>query len=117
MRYSGRLGIVEEQEVRPGVWEEVVTEQKVLGTMENTVAEARVIDGEIIPRITSTRSVSVPARGVGQRDNRSIRYATWAGRRWTITSVVDQYPNIVCYFGEVYSGPLPAGAPDGPGGD
>jgi len=109
VRYSGSLGIVEEQEVRPGVWEEVVTEQKVLGKME-TGTETRIVDGEIIPRITSTRSVSVPARGLGQQDNRSVRYATYAGKRWTITSVVDQFPNIVCYFGEVYSGPIPAGA-------
>lgn len=105
-RYSGLLGIVEEVQVRPGIWEEVVTEQKVLGRM-NTETETHSRDGEVLPKITSTRSVSVPARGVGNIDNSKIRYVTYAGKRWSITSVVDEYPNIVCYFGEEYNGPTP----------
>lgn len=107
MRYSGVLGIVEEQEVRPGIWEEVVTEKKVLGDMK-TETETHATTDEILPRVSSTRSVSVPARGIGPRDNSSIRYATYAGKRWAITSVVDQPPQIVCYFGEEYHGPIPS---------
>ena len=106
MRYSGFLGIVEEVQVRPGIWEEVVTEKKVLGDMK-TETETRRTEDEIIPKVSSTRSVSVPARGLGQMDNRSIRYATYAGKKWIITSVVDQFPQIVCYFGEEYHGPTP----------
>lgn len=106
MRYSGVLGIATEQQVRPGIWEKVVTEQKVLGTVEQGT-ETHALDDEIHPTISSTRSVSVPARGLGQMDNSKILYASYAGKNWTITSVVDQFPQIVCYFGEEYHGPVP----------
>lgn len=40
-------------------------------------------------------------------DNSNIRYITWKGERWQISTIVDEYPNIVIYIGEVYNGPTP----------
>lgn len=106
MRYSGKLGIVEQKEVRPGIWEEVVTEEPVLGTLEQ---RTEVLDGssEVLPRYTTSTSISVPARGVGLQDNSVIRYITLRGNRWQIASIVDKPPRIVIYVGEKYNGPTP----------
>lgn len=106
MRVSGKLGIVEQTEVRPGIWEETVTEVPYLGdVMQRTEA----LDGSdsVLPRYRTNTSVSVPARGVGPRDNSSIRYLTWKGERWQISTIVDKPPMIVIYIGEVYNGPIP----------
>ena len=106
MRYSGKLGLVEQTEVRPGIWEETVTEVPVLGTVRN---RTETLDGAdaVLPRYRTTTSVSVPARGLGQMDNSNIRYLTYKGERWQIASIVDDYPNLVIYIGEVYNGPTP----------
>lgn len=106
MRYSGKLGIVEQKEVRPGIWEEVVTEEPVLGTLEQRTG---VLEGssDVLPRYSTSTSISVPARGVGLLDNSVIRYITLKGNRWQVSSIVDQPPRIVIYVGEKYNGPTP----------
>ena len=106
MRFSGKLGLVQQTEVRPGIWEEVVTEVPVLGTVRQVTA---VLNGEgnVLPEYTSTTSITVPARGVGPQDNSMIRYVTYKGLRWQINSIVDEPPRIVLYIGEVYRGPTP----------
>lgn len=106
LRYSGKLGIVQQSEVRPGIWEETVTEVPVLGTVRN---RTETLDGAdaVLPRYRTTTSVSVPAREVGPSDNSTIRYLTYKGKRWQIGTIVDDYPEIVIYIGEVYNGPTP----------
>lgn len=106
MRYSGKLGIVQQTEVRPGIWEETVTEVSALGTVRQTT---EALDGSdaVLPRYRTTTSVSVSARGVGPIDNSDIRYITFKGKRWQIATIVDEPPKIVIYIGEVYNGPTP----------
>lgn len=104
MRYSGKLGIVEQTEVRPGIWEETVTEVPVLGVVRQ---RTEVLDGSdsVLPSYRTTTSISVPARGVGPLLNTNIRYITYKGIRWQINTIVDEPPRIVIYIGEVYNGP------------
>lgn len=106
MRCSEKLGIVEQSEVRPGIWEETVTEVPVLGDVRQ---RTEVLDGTdaVLPRYRTTTSISVPARGVGPQDNSNIRYITYRGFRWQISTIVDEPPKIVIYIGEVYNGPTP----------
>lgn len=106
MRYSGKLGIVQQTEVRPGIWEEVVTEEPVLGTVRQRT-EVLSTSGSVLPEYGTNTSISVPARGVGPLDNSVIRYITYKGTRWQIQSIVDEPPRIVLYIGEVYRGPTP----------
>ena len=106
MRYSGKLGIVEQVEDPPGVWEDNITEVPVLGTVKQTT---EVLDGasDVLPRYHTTTSISVPARGLGETDNSSIRYITYKGKNWQIGSIVDDFPDIVVFMGEEYRGPVP----------
>lgn len=106
MRYSGKLGVAQQTEVRPGIWEETITEHDVIGDL---VQRTEALDNgdSILPRYRTTTSVSVLARGVGQMDNSNLRYLTHTGKRWTITPVVNQPPRLVIYLGEEYHGPTP----------
>lgn len=104
--YSGKLGFVEQTEVRPGVWEETVTEVPVLGKTEQRTETVQTAT-DVLPRTSTTTTVSVLARAKGQVDTSAYRYLTFAGKRLTITSVVSEHPGIVLYLGEVYRGPTP----------
>lgn len=106
MRYSGKLGISEQREISPGVWEEVITEYDVLGTV-TTRTEAVDQGDSILPRYRTTTTVSVLSRGVGHMDNSNIRYLTYIGKRWLITSQQSLYPTLKLYIGEEYHGPVP----------
>lgn len=106
MRYAGKLGITEKTEISPGLWEDVITERPVMGTVEQTTERLEGA-GDILPRLLTNTSLSVPALGVGEVDNDVIRYAWFKGKRWQIESVVDDHPNITLYFGGLYNGPTP----------
>lgn len=108
MRYAGKLGIAEQTETSPGVWEETITEVDVVGDLVQRT-ETLVQEDSIHNVIGTTTSVSVLSRsGVGQQDNSNMRYLTHAGKRWMISSIVDQFPKQVLYLGGEYHGPTPA---------
>lgn len=111
MRYSGKLGLAEQTEVSPGVWEETITERDAIGEMVQRTETLESGDN-VLPRYVTTTSVSVLALGVGPQDNSRIRYVTHTGKRWQIRSIVDEPPRIVIYFGEEYHGPKPVGSSD-----
>ena len=80
MRYAGKLGLSEQVETSPGVWEDRITEQEVLGTMK-TLTETHASEDGIHPKVSATRSIVVGALGIGPQDHSKIMYATYAGRR------------------------------------
>jgi hypothetical protein len=107
MRYSGKLGIAEQTERAPGIWEETITEVDVLGSVEQRTEVLDTSDS-VLPRYTTTTSISVLAR---PENHASIRYVTYLGKRWEIGSIVTQFPKIVIYIGKEYHGPLPEPTP------
>lgn len=110
MRYSGKLGVSEQTEVSPGVWEEVITEHDFLGTVTSR-SEAVDQGDTVLPRYQITTTVSGLARGVGLLDNSNLRYLTYAGSRWSIRTDQTKYPKLLLYIGEEYHGPVPTGSP------
>ena len=114
MLYSGVLAIAEEVEVKPGKWEDRITEYELLGEVKQRT-EVLVQDNRINPGIRTNTSISVWPLGIGQLDNSKIRYVTYAGKKWTVQSIVDSNPTrLVLYIGEEYHGPLPDGSSGGP---
>jgi hypothetical protein len=107
MRYSGKLGISEQTEKKPGVWEETITEVDVLGQVEQRT-EVLSLPDSVLPRYATTTSISVLAR---PEPHDSIVYATYLGKRWSIATIVSDFPKIRIFIGEEYHGPLPEPAP------
>lgn len=106
MRYSGKLGLSQQQETSPGVWEDVITERDAVGTVEQRT-ETLTIGDSILPQYRTTTSVSVLSDGVDKQNYSAIAYVTYLGKNWVAASVVMQYPRIVIYLGEEYHGPTP----------
>lgn len=111
MRWAGKIGYARNVEVKPGIWEDVVTEVDAMGNLEQTT---EVLRGEgVLGETATTTSISVVADARRFRPD-EIKYITKDGVRWQKASVVHQPPRLVIYLGEVYRGPLPVGAPSGP---
>lgn len=113
MRYSGKFGYGQSEEVRPGIWEDVITERDHIGDVVQTT-EAFDVSGSVLPQYRTTTSVSVLSDGVLAESYKSLRYVTHAGERWSVASAVLQPPRLVVYIGEVYNGPIPEPAPVDP---
>lgn len=112
MRYSGSVGISTMLEVSPGVWESHIAEKPIRGELLQRT-ETFVHGDAIHPEYRTTTSVSVLPPGENVDGYDDYVYVTLRGKRWTISSIVHEYPRLKIYIGEVYNGPTPP-APPGP---
>lgn len=106
MRYSGYLGLSQETETSPGIWEDVVTERPIRGTVEQ---RTEVLDSasSVLPKYRTNTSISVLSRGLLHPENSDLRYVTYLGKKWSISSVNYDFPKVTLFLGEEYRGPDP----------
>lgn len=105
-RWAGKIGISEQTEVTPGIWEDVITEHDALGTVKQRT-EVLDSEGSVLPRYRTTTSISVPYRGPSPSQP-GLVYITLNGFHYKPSTVVVEPPNIVIYIGEEYHGPFPS---------
>lgn len=105
MRWAGKVGYAHQEETSPGNWEDVITEVDAKGILLQTTEPLDSGDS-VLPRYRTTTSVSILANG-RRVPSSGIRYITWDGERWQVSTVVRQPPRFVIYIGEVYRGPIP----------
>lgn len=113
MRAAVSLGLAETKEVRPGVWDDVITEVPKLADIQQRT-ETFNVEGNVIPEYKTTTTVSVLSQGVIKPDYSNLRYVLYAGERWFISSINHAPPRLTIYIGEVYNGPIPGGATGAP---
>lgn len=109
MRWAGKLGFTQQTEIKPGVWEDVITAVDARGELKQRT-EALDTGDEVLPQYRTTTSVSVLSDG--RWDPTTLAYLTNAGRNWTPGTVVHEYPRVTIYIGEEYRGPLAEPVPD-----
>lgn len=112
-KYAGMVGFGVSEETSPGVWSDVVTEYAYRGDI---LQNRRILQqGENLNKDLSVgNTVSIVGDAYAREHFFAIKYATWAGQRWTVSSITVERPRLVLQLGEVYNGPIPAGAPDTP---
>ena len=115
-KWFGKVGYEEEKEVRPGVWDQEVTEREYYG---DTYRNLRKIQnsGEVNDTVTLANTISIVADPYAMNHFHSIRYATFSGARWKVTDVEPQYPRLLLTLGGVWNGNTPRGTSGETGGD
>lgn len=106
MLYSGKFGYAVSTEVRPGIWEDVITERDHLGKVEQRT-EVVGLEDSVLPSLRTTTSISVRSDGAHKVTYANLRYVIFQGVRWSPSSVVVDGPNLTVFIGEVYNGPTP----------
>ena len=113
MRYSGKFGYAESTETTPGVMEDVITERDYIGDVVQRTEAFKLADS-VLPQYRTTTSVSVLSDGVLAENYKDLRYISYMGANWSVSSAVYQFPRLIVYIGDRYNGPLPEDVPDGP---
>lgn len=102
-KYYGKVGYADTQEVKSGVWEEIITERDFCG--EDTRAISRwktstqLNDNEDIDK-----QISILADPFAMNNFMNIRYITVYGHRWKVNSVEVKYPRLILSVGGLYNG-------------
>lgn len=112
-RYSGLIGFAKQVETSPGVWEEEITERHYKGDV--TRNQTRWSEGsEINDEFRIDNEVSIVRDPFLDVNLPAIRYVTWMGSKWKVTSIQIREPRLILQIGGVYHGHETVAAPETP---
>lgn len=104
MKYAGKIGFwIDDVEVRPGVYKSEIIEKTYTGDILRN--SQRWNGTEYINKnVTISNKVSVISDLYLNEHLSSVKYITWMGTKWCVSSIEVQYPRIVLEIGEVWNG-------------
>lgn len=102
-KFYGAVGYAVNEELRPGVWQDVIVELNYYGdVLRDTV---RLSDGDTVnPDLSINNSFSIVADAYANEHFFAIRYIRWAGALWSVTDVEVKSPRLILRVGGVYNG-------------
>lgn len=110
-KYHGKVGFVTFPEKVPGRNVETAVEREYFGDIfRNSKRWGKGTD--VNPDLTVNNQISIVADQYARDNLFAIRYVSWMGTRWAISSVDVQHPRLILTLGDVYNGPTP-GPSDG----
>jgi hypothetical protein len=112
MKFHGAVGYAAQEQTSPGVWQDIITERSYYGDVDRA---ARRLEAPLLTlnsNVVLENSISIVADAFALNNFETMRYVTWNGKRWTVTSVEIQRPRLVLTIGELWNGDTP-GVPAG----
>lgn len=102
MRYCGKIGFERTERTGIDVYKESIVERTYYGDVLRSAR--RLQSGENVnDDVLLTNQLSIVADPFAVDNFASIRYATYLGSKWNVTSVEVQYPRLVLTLGGVYN--------------
>lgn len=102
-RFCGIVGYVERQEVKPGVWKDVVTEKTYRGdTVRNKTTWQQ--NEHVNDDINVSSDISILADAYAYQHFSHIKYVEFMGAKWKVTSASPERPRITLTLGGLYNG-------------
>lgn len=102
MRYFGKIGFERTKKTGVDVYTENIAERDYYGDVNRNYRRTQTSDG-VNDDIQLTNQISIVADPFAIDNFASIRYATYLGSKWNVTSVEVQFPRLVLTLGGVYN--------------
>lgn len=101
-KYYGMIGYAEYPETAPDVYQEVITEREAQGDVIKNIKKTTGTE-TLNDNITVNNQISIIADPYAYANFHSIRYVTWMGSKWKVSSVTVAYPRLILDIGGVYN--------------
>jgi hypothetical protein len=101
-KYCGYVGYASESEIATDVWAETITEKKVYGDVLRNYRKLQ-HGADVNPSIDISNEFSIIADAYARDHFFSMRYITWMGAKWKITSAEPLYPRIIIQVGGLWN--------------
>ena len=102
MRYYGTIGYAETIEVSPGVWEEKITEKNYYGELLRNTRRLQG-SGDVNDNITISNEISIISDPYINLNFHAIRYVTFMGSKWKVSSIDVNPPRLNLTMGGIYN--------------
>lgn len=105
-KFFDSIGYGQNLEIRPGVWDDVITERSYYGDVVRNVRKSN--EGEQLNNnINVQNTFSIIADAYAYEHIFAMRYIRWMGQYWIVTDVEVKRPRLQLRVGGVYNGPRP----------
>ena len=101
-KYYGTIGDGISEETTPGVWEDRIVERQYYGDLVRNTRRMQNSE-HLNDNINISNEISIVADPYANENFHLMRYVTFMGTKWKITSVEVQYPRLILSIGDVYN--------------
>lgn len=107
MRFCGKVGYGETTEIRPGIYDDTITERIYYGDVIRNSRRMNEVGDRINNDISVGNRISVVADEFAYEHFFQMRYVEWNNVLWEISEVEVERPRLILSLGGVYHGPTP----------
>ena len=101
-KYSGVIGFAVTEETAPDVWTETIVERHYYGDIVRAIRRSET-ESKIINDINVSNQISIVADPYANQNLFAMRYVTFMGSKWKISSVEAQFPRLILSIGGLYN--------------
>lgn len=101
-KWYGDVGFAQTVETSPDVWEETIVSKKYSGDLVRNNRRLQSAD-KVNDDITLSNEISIVADPYARQNFHSIRYVSFLGSKWKVTSVDVQFPRLILSVGGLYN--------------
>lgn len=102
-KFYGTIGYGVTSEIRPGVWDETITERQYYGDV-NRLSKRLQSSDKVVDDITIVNEISILADPFAYENFHAMKYVVYMGAKWKISSVEVKYPRLIIVTGGLYNG-------------
>lgn len=101
-KFYGKIGYAVRMEIRPGVWDDEITEREYFGDLLRNTSRYQTSD-KLNDDVNISNEISIVADPFAYQSFHAMRYVEFMGAKWKISSVEVQYPRLILTVGGVYN--------------
>mgnify|MGYP007121622888 CR=1 FL=1 len=101
-KWSGEIGYAESVETKPGTWTESIVERTYYGDLTRNTRRLE-NSQNINDNITVANEISIVADPYALENFHAMRYVTFLGTKWKVSSVDVMYPRLRLTLGGIYT--------------
>lgn len=101
-KFYGNIGYGVSGEIRPGVWDEIITEKPYYGDVNKLSRRLRT-DDKVVDDINIANEISILADPFAYENFSTIKYVEYMGAKWKVTNVEVKFPRLILVTGGLYN--------------
>lgn len=102
-KFYGSIGYAISKETAPGVWIEDIVEHEYSGDVYRNTRKLQ-SGNQLNDSIDISNEISILSDPFANENFHSMRYVTYMGAKWKVSSVEVRYPRLILTVGGLYNG-------------
>ena len=102
-KFYGNIGYAISKETTPGVWIEDIVERQYFGDIYRNTRKLQ-SGNQVNDSIDISNEISILSDPFANENFHSMRYVTYMGAKWKVSSVEVRYPRLILTVGGLYNG-------------